>query len=216
MEITWLGLSCFRLRSNDLAIVTDPFPDYDDLRMGEPRAMAVTISHQHTNHNHWEGVDGDPKVLRGPGEYELSGIYITGIMSQAGEGDPASKRNTVYLIEMDGLRLCHLGDVSSSLTNLQVEGLLPVDILFLPVGGGCTVEVPVAREMIHALAPKLVIPMHYRVPGLSSDLKDLDVFLREMGLRALQPQAKLNATSTSLPPEMRVVILEAQGLQDRV
>ena len=215
MEITWLGVSCFRLRSNDLAIITDPFPDFVGLSMGEPRALAVTVSHQHPDHNHWEGVGGDPKILKGPGEYELSGIYITGIMTQAGESDPPGKRNTAYLIEMDGLRLCHLGDVSNSLKSPQVEGLNAVDVLFLPVGGGSTVEVPEAREMIQALDPKVVIPMHYRLPGLSNDLNGLDVFLKEMGLLDAQPQARLNVTNSSLPPEMRVVMLEAQGLRDQ-
>ena len=215
MEITWLGLSCFRLRADDLAIVTDPYPDAIGLRMGGQQALAVTVSHHHPNHTHWEGVGGDPKVLRGPGEYELSGIYVTGIMTPAGEGDPSGKRNTAYVIEMDGLRLCHLGDVSSSLTTRQVEGLTPVDVLFLPVGGVCTVEVPEAREMVQRLDPRVVIPMHYRLPGLSVGLQGLDVFLREMGLRDVQPQARLNVTSSSLPPEMRVVILEAQGLRDQ-
>ena len=213
MEITWLGQSCFRLRSEELAIVTDPFPDSIGLRLGEPRALAVTVSHQHANHSYWEGVAGDPMVLRGPGEYELSGIYVTGIMTPPGEEDPPGKRNTAYLIEMDNLRLCHPGDVSNALATRQVEAFAPVDILFLPVGGVCTVEVPQAIEMLRSLEPRIVIPMHYGLPGLPLGLKGLDIFLREMGLRDVQPQARLNISGTTLPQEMRVVILEAQGLR---
>ena len=213
MEITWLGLSCFRLRSEELAVVTDPFPDSIGLRLGEPRALAVTVSHQHANHSHWEGVAGDPMVLRGPGEYELSGIYVTGIMTPPGEADPPGKRNTAYLIEMDNLRLCHPGDVSNALATRQVEAFTPVDILFLPVGGVCTVDVPQAIEMLRSLEPRIVIPMHYGMPGLPMGLKGLDIFLREMGLRDVQPQARLNISGTTLPQEMRVVILEAQGLR---
>ena len=213
MEITWLGHSCFRLRNEELAIVTDPFPDSIGLRLGEPRALAVTVSHQHANHSYWEGVAGDPMVLKGPGEYELSGIYVTGIMTLPGEGDSPGKRNTAYLIEMDNLRLCHPGDVSNALAARQVEALTPVDILFLPVGGVCTVEVTQAIEMLRSLEPRVVIPMHYGLPGLPVGLKGLDIFLREMGLQDVQPQARLNISSTSLPQELRVVILEAQGLR---
>ena len=114
MEITLLGHSCFRLRSDDLAIITDPFPDSIGLHMGNPSAIAITISHRHPNHAHEGGVAGDPKVLRGPGEYELSGIYITGIMTPRGENDPPDKRNTTYLFEMENIRLCHLGDINNS------------------------------------------------------------------------------------------------------
>ena len=213
MEITWLGHSCFRLRNEELAIVTDPFPDSIGLRLGEPRALAVTVSHQHANHSYWEGVAGDPMILKGPGEYELSGIYVTGMMTLPGEGDSPGKRNTAYLIEMDNLRLCHPGDVSNALAARQVEALTPVDILFLPVGGVCTVEVSQAIEMLRSLEPRVVIPMHYGLPGLPVGLKGLDSFLREMGLQDVQPQARLNISSTSLPQELRVVILEAQGLR---
>ena len=213
MEITWLGHSCFRLRTDDLAIVTDPFPDSSGLSMGAPSAIAVTVSHQHENHNHWPGVSGNPKVMSGPGEYDLSGIYITGTMTPGGEGDPEGKRNSAYLIDMDGLRLCHMGDVSGALATRQVEELTPTDILFLPTGGICTVEVPQAIEMVQALEPKIVIPMHYKLPGLKGDLKTLDIFLREMGLRDVEPQTRLNVTASNLPQEMRVVILEAQGLK---
>ena len=211
MEITWLGHSCFRLRSDDLAVLTDPLPDSIGLHMGETSALAVTVSNQHQNHSYWQGVDGNPKVLRGPGEYELSGIYITGIMSLWSEGDPEDKRNTIYLFEMENLRLCHLGDVSNVLSTGQVEDLTPVDILFVPAGGSCTVEIPQALEMIQRLEPRIVIPMHYGLPGLRVDLGNLDTFLREMGLRDLQPQARLNISASTLPPEMRVVILEPLG-----
>ena len=211
MEIAWLGHSCFRLRTGEMAVITDPFPDSIGLRMGEPEALAVTVSHQHDNHNCWESVGGDPMVLQGPGEYELAGIYITGVMTPRGEGDPETKRNTAYLIEMENLRLCHLGDVSGALSVRQVEQLVPVDVLFLPVGGICTVGIPQALEMVQRLEPKVVMPMHYCLPELRVKLGGMDGFVREMGLRDVQPQARINISGSSLPQEMRVVILEAQG-----
>ena len=216
MEITWLGHSCFRLRSDQLAIITDPFPDSIGLQMGEQQALAVTVSHHHAHHGHGEGVGGDPKLIRGPGEYELSGIYITGMMTPRGEEDPPEKRNTVYLIEMEHLRLCHLGDISGVLSSRQVEELKPLDILFLPVGGVCTLGISRAMEIVQNLGPRVVIPMHYSLPGLRVELMGLDLFLKEMGLREVQPQARLNVTTSTLPQEMRMVILEAQGVRVQV
>ena len=211
MEIIWMGHSCFRLRTGDLAMITDPFPDSIGLQMGEQNVLAVTVSHEHENHSYADGLGGNPKVLKGPGEYELSGIYITGIMTQPGEGDPEGKRNTACLIEIENLRLCHLGDVSNVLTTRQTEELTPVDVLFLPVGGICTVETPQAMEIMQNLNPKVVIPMHYALPGLRVELNSLDNFLRAMGLRDAKTQARLNLTTSSLPQETQVVILEAQG-----
>ena len=213
MEITWLGHSCFRLRADNLVVITDPFPDSIGLRMGEPQALAVTISHQHDNHSHWEGVAGSPKVVRGAGEYELSGIYITGIMTPRGERDPSNKRNSAYLIEMENLKLCHLGDTASVLSTRQIEDVAPVDVLFLPAGGTCTLEIPQAIEMVQNLEPKVLIPMHYHVPDLRVELGSIDVLLREMGLRDVQPQARLNVTTSNLPQEMRLVVLEPRGLK---
>ena len=214
VEITWLGHSCFLLRADELALITDPFPDTIGLHMGQPEANAVTVSHQHDSHSCWHGVGGSPRVLRGPGEYELSGTYITGIMTPMAEGDPESKRNTAFLIEMENIRLCHLGDVSGVLSTRQVEELTPVDILFLPVGGICTVEVSQAIEILQSLEPRVIIPMHYGLPGLQVELKSLDIFLREMALRDVQTQPRLNISSSSLPQELRVVVLDPLGARD--
>lgn len=211
MEIIWLGHACFRLRTNDLVVVTDPFPDSIGLQMGSVRGLAVTVSHQHDNHNHWQGVEGNPRVLSGPGEYEMSGIYVTGVMTPRSTNDPEDKRNTAYLIEMESLRLCHLGGISSTLSTRQIEELAPVDILFVPSGGVRTIEVPQAIQLMQSLEPKVVIPMLYGLPDLTVGLGGLDALLREMGLRDVQPQARLNISASSLPQEMQVVVLQPQG-----
>ena len=209
MDITWLGHSSFRLRSGDVSIITDPYAGSLGLDMGPQQANAVTVSHDHPHHAHWQGISGDPKILNGPGEYEMSGVYITGVMTPPGETDPPGKRNTAYLIEIERVRLCHLGDVSSTLTSRQAEELTPMDVLFLPVGGLCTISTSQAAVMIHALNPKIVVPMHYTIPGVEpSGLSDLEPFLREMSLREVQPQNRLNVTATNLPAELRVVVLE--------
>ncbi len=209
MDITWLGHSCFRLRSGDVSIITDPYSSSLGLDMGSQQADAVTVSHDHPHHAYSQGISGNPRVLSGPGEYELSGVYITGVMTPPGETDPGGKRNTAYLIEMERVRLCHLGNVSSTLTSRQAEELTPMDVLFLPVGGGSTISTSQAAVMIHALEPRIVVPMHYSIPGMeSSTQSDLEPFMREMSLRETQPQNRLNVTATNLPAELRVAVLE--------
>ena len=211
MDLAWLGHSCFRLRTGGSVILTDPFPDGVGLSIGDVKALAVTVSHQHANHSNWKGVDGDPKVLDGPGEYELSGVYVTGVMTPSGDGDPPDKRNTAYLFEMENVRLCHLGDVSNALATRQVEALSPVDVLMVPAGGDGAVSASQAVEIVRHLEPRIVVPMHYTPQGHPGPLGDGAAFLRELGLRAGEPQARLNVTATSLPPEMRVVLLEPQA-----
>ncbi len=214
MDVTWMGHSCFRLRSEQAMLVTDPYdPDTLGLGMGDVSANTVTISHEHPHHNSVARVGGDFKVFRGPGEYEYMGALVKGIMTSRGPGDPPEKRNTAYHFEVEGVRLAHLGDVNSPLTPNQVEELTPVDVVFLPVGGVCTVEVARVSEMVRALGPRVVVPMHYALPGLVVQLGALDVFLREMGAGEVEPQARLSVTPNNLPPELRVVVLNAQGLR---
>ena len=161
-----MGHSCFRIRSDETSIITDPYPPSIGLELREPAPTLATFSHRHPNHSCREALAGDPRVLDGPGEYELSGIYVTGVMTPKSAGDPPSKRNTAYLFEIERLRVCHLGDVSARLTPRQVQELSPLDILLIPVGGGCTIDAPGAAEMVRALGPRVVVPMHYRLPGL--------------------------------------------------
>mgnify|MGYP001237969358 CR=1 FL=1 len=214
MEITWLGHSCFRLRLDELSVITDPFPDSIGIQMGNVSAIAVTVSNTHPNHSYWSGVEGTDKVLDGPGEYELSGVYVRGIMTPQNEGDPLDQRNTAYMVEMEGLSLCHLGDIKAPLTTRQAEQLKPVDVLFLPVGSGeCTLELSQAIQLMHVLSPKLIFPMHYGLPGLQAQVGDLEPFIKEMAIQDIQAIPRINVTASSLPAEPRVVLLQAQGVQ---
>jgi len=212
LDISWLGHSCFRFRSDELTIMTDPFPESIGLQLREERPIVATLSHQHVNHSYIEGLGGDPRVLKGPGEYEMAGVYITAVMTPGGQNDPPDKRNTAYLFEIENLRICHLGDVSNVLSTRQIEELSPLDILLAPVGGVCTVEVPRIIEMMRALGPRVMIPMHYKVPGLQVELNPVDDFLRHMGLRDVQSQPRLTISSTSLPAELRVAVLDPLGV----
>ena len=135
-------------------------------------------------------------------------------MAPRNESDGLDQRNTAYVVEMEGLSVCHLGDIKNPLTARQAEQLKPVDILFLPVGSGeCTLELSQTIQLMHTLSPKLIFPMHYNLQGLQSGLGDLEPFVKEMALQDIQAIPKMNVTASSLPAEPRVVILQAQGVQ---
>ena len=132
MEIIWLGHACFRLRSDDLVVVTDPFPGSLGLRPETRPATVVTVSNSHPNHNNRLEVGGSPKIFDSPGEYEYSGIAARGVMTTLQEGQPQRERNVAYSIVMDNVNVCHLGDITMPLTTRQAEELQPVDVLLAP------------------------------------------------------------------------------------
>lgn len=213
MDIIWLGHACFRLRAGDTAVVTDPYPEGLGLPIGRPQARIVTVSYRHPNHSHTASVAGDPYVVPGPGEYELQGVHVRGLRTPPGPNDPPDKRNTAYVIDMDGVMVCHLGDLGRPLPQSLIEELGTVNVLLVPAGGTCTLSAREAAEVVSAVAPRLVIPMHYALPGLRVELGSLEPFLKELGIKPAEPQPRLQVTPNNLPAEMRVVLLEPQGLR---
>lgn len=209
MEIVWLGHSCFRLKGKGVALVTDPFDKTIGYPMGKPAGDIVTVSHQHPGHNFVAGVAGKPRVVKGPGEYEISGVSITGIRTfHDSEKGQRLGANVVYLIEMEELRICHLGDLGHVPTAEQVEQIDGVDVLLIPVGGVTTINAEQAAEVIRLVEPKLTIPMHYQTDVARPDLQPLGRFLKEIGLaESPPPQPKLVVSKSSFPPG-NLVILE--------
>lgn len=215
MEITWLGHSCFRLRGRDAAVVTDPCSKDTGYNISRPAADIVTVSHDHPAHSNVSGVAGTPKVVRGPGEFEIADVLIVGI-STYHDSEKGAKlgKNTAYVFEMDDLRICHLGDLGHVPTSEQAEELSGVDILLTPVGGGTTINAAAAVETVSLLEPKLVIPMHYKTPATKDgELEPLDRFLKEMGAKTAneERQPKLSVTRSTLPEETKVMVLEYRG-----
>jgi L-ascorbate metabolism protein UlaG (beta-lactamase superfamily) len=209
MDINWLGHSCFRIKSRNATIVTDPYPPDLGYSLGKPSADIITVSHPHPGHSYTDGVTGDPRQVKGPGEYEISGVMIIGIATFH-DNDKGAKRgkNTVYLMEVDGVSVCHLGDLGHALTADQVEQIEEADVLLLPVGGVHTIGAAVAAEVVRQLEPKVVVPMHYRTDTLNRGLATVDGFLKEMGLKESISQPKLTLTRTSLPLTTQVVVLD--------
>lgn len=209
MEITWLGHSCFKIRGKQTTIITDPYSPDLGYSLGKLNASIVTVSHQHPGHSFTAGVGGDPRAITGPGEYEISNVLVIGVATFHDE-DRGKIRggNTAYLIEIDEISVCHLGDLGHVLTDEQVEELGNVDVLLVPVGGVSTIDSQVAAEIVRQLEPKAVIPMHYKTPALSRKLEPVEAFLKEMGADNITPQAKLSLTKSSLPISTQVFLLE--------
>jgi len=209
MEISWLGHSCFRIRGRQATVITDPYSPELGYSLGKPTARIVTVSHQHPGHSYVQGVGGEPRLVRGSGEYEISGVLIIGIATFH-DADKGGKRgkNTVYLMEVDEVSVCHLGDLGHVLTNEQAEQVDNVDVLLLPVGGVSTIDAPMAAEVVRQLEPKAVVPMHYRTEALKRELAPVERFLKEMGLKEVTSEPKLSFTKASLPVSTQVFLLD--------
>ena len=217
MEITWFGHSCFRLMERGLAsVVTDPYDDslgYPPLRL---KADIVTVSHPAPGHGHLEAVKGERRALTGPGEYEIGGVFITGIPTHR-DGDKKkgktgdAKTNTIYVFDYDGFTVCHLGDLDHVPTQAQIEALGAVDVALVPVGGGGGLNAAQAAEVISLIEPSLVVPMHYRTNNGSGSLDPVSKFLKEMGLSSPKTEPLLKVSKSGLPDETHVVLLEAKA-----
>jgi len=208
MEVTWLGHSCFRIKGKEVTLVTDPFAEslgYPPVKLS---ANIVTLSHAHPGHSYATGVEGSPKVLSRPGEYEVRGVFITGMSTfhDLEKGESRGK-NIIYLMEMDDVRLCHLGDLGHLPSPRQIEDLGNVEVLFVPVGGISTIDAKMAAEVVRFLNPKIIIPMHYGNEVVTW-LEPLNRFIKEMGLGDIIPQPKLFISHSSLPLETQVVALD--------
>ncbi|TEU18978.1 MAG: lactamase [Dehalococcoidia bacterium] len=208
MEINWLGHSCFLIRGKEKTIIADPYHPDLGYRLGEPEADIVTVSHFHPGHSYIAGVANEPKLIKSPGEYEIGGTFITGVATfhDNRKGDLRGK-NTIYIIEMDGITLCHLGDLGHPLDPHLIEEIGDIDILFLPVGEVSTMPIDTAVEIVRQLEPHIIIPMHYKTEAFTGDLSPVDKFLDKMRIRELEARPKLSITSSSLPSSTQTIVL---------
>lgn len=210
MEITWYGHSCFRLTERGMAsVVTDPYDHrsigYDALKL---KADIVTVSHGAPGHNFVTAVKTQHHLITGPGEYEIGGVFITGVQTNGfKKRDPNEARNTLYVFDYDGLTIAHLGDINHVPNQTDIEALGDVNIALVPVGGGGGLNAAKAVEMISLLEPGIVIPMHFGTTSSNIKLAPVSKFLKEMGLGSIEPQPSLKITKSSVPEETKVVVL---------
>lgn len=212
MEIFWYGHSCFRITERGrTSVVCDPY-DHEKVGYGSLKLKAdiVTISNTSPGHSFLKAVKGDPFVIDGPGEYEIGGIFITGLRTNHRlKKDLSLPGNTLYLINYDGINIVHLGNMVQVPTQTEVEDLGPVHIALVPVGGNASLNASKASEAISLFEPNIVIPMHYATPDSLIKSDPIAKFLKEMGLSSVEtvPSFKASAVS-SLPEETQVVILD--------
>ncbi len=216
MEISYLGHSSFRLSGKSVKLIMDPFdPEKVGLKFPKTQADIVTISHSHFDHNRVDLVEDVRKVVDGPGEYEIGGVSIIGLDSFHDNKKGAEKgKNTIYVIEMDGVKLLHLGDLGHSLIEAQKSEIGDIDVMFIPVGGEYTIGPKEAFEIVKSISPHVVIPMHYKTPGIKEDefgkLQSVDDFLTLSGL-TVEKLTKLNVKEGMFTPdEIKIVVLDAK------
>lgn len=214
MEITWYGLSCFRLREKGMTVVCDPYDKkITGLNLPRLKANIVTISHERPGHNAVSAVAGEPKIFSGPGDYEVGGVLITGLTTfhKAGNGEPP-EHNVAYFFNFNGFTVGHLGDLGQMPQQRQVEDLGEIDVLLVPVSGQNTLDASRMTEVVSLLEPRLVVPMHYLHSGLGDvigeTLEPVDKFLKELGISDPETVPSLKVTKSSLPEETQVILLE--------
>ena len=214
MHIIWHGQSFFQIQTSlnkgeQTTLAIDPFDESTGLKPPSFQADVLLITHDHADHNNKKAIKGTPFLIEGPGEYEVKEIAIQGIPSFHDE-EEGKKRgaNTIYLIEMEEMKVCHLGDFGQKeLTEDQLEQIGDIDVLMVPVGGEFTLDAKGAAHVISQIEPKIVIPMHYAIPKLKIKLDEVDKFLKEIGKKSVVPQPKLLIKKKDLPLETQVVVL---------
>ena len=180
MKIQWLGHSSFKLEeSTGTSIVTDPFEEsVVGFAMPKVSANAVTISHKHSDHNLVSKVGGNPIVIDELGGFEVEGIHIQSFQSYH-DHHMGTKRgdNLIFKFRMDGVEVCHLGDIGEECNIRVVETIMPVNILLIPVGGKYTIDAVEAKEYVDKIMPDIVIPMHYRTKDSIMEIDKVSDFI---------------------------------------
>lgn len=215
MKIAWYGQSCFRLiiKTNGAEKITlfiDPFDKETGLTPPRGSADIIICSHSHHDHNNIKSLSGNPFIIEGPGEYDVKKVYIKGVYSFHDDKKGEERGiNTVSVIEAEELKICHLGDLGQKeLSDIQLEKIGEVDVLMIPVGGNFTIDGSEAVKIINQIEPKVVIPMHYKIDGLSMKLDGLDKFLKEIGIEK-ETTEELNIQKKDLTEEkMKVVVMK--------
>ncbi|MBP5242781.1 MAG: MBL fold metallo-hydrolase [Clostridia bacterium] len=178
MKIEYLGHSCFLLTSDGgTSVLTDPY-GYIGYSLPRVTATAVTVSHGHYDHNNVADVSGFPQVLDKAEAYAVKDVSVRGIFSFHDEKAGALRGgNIIFKYKIDGINVCHLGDLGEPCTAELIQKILPVDVLFIPVGGRYTIDGKQAIEYVKSINPAVVIPMHYHTKGLRVDVAGAEAFL---------------------------------------
>ena len=216
MNINWYGQSCFQISStrgkdNHVSIVIDPFDESTGLIVPKLQADIVLVTHEHSDHNNIKAVSGEPFIIEGPGEYDIKGSFIQGI-SGYHDNTQGSQRGsiTIYTIEAEGMRICHLSDLGQKeLSSSQLDKIGDIDILMIPIGGIYTIDAADAVKIMAQIEPRVIIPMHYKIPKLKIKLDDIDKFLKNLGIKKPESLPKLSIKKKDISTEeAKIIILQ--------
>ncbi len=209
MKLTWLGHACFKMEHGDgTSIITDPFDSSVGYTVPKESGDIVTCSHDHFDHNYTDAVQGNPAVIDEPGDFNLKGIRIKGISSFHDDANGAKRgKNIIYVYSIDGLKVCHLGDLGHALTREHVAQIGKIDVLLIPVGGTFTIDASGAMRTIDMLNPAVTIPMHYKTPVLSFSLDTVDKFLSLAGEYQEVDNNSIEITKNNMGKLSRVLVL---------
>lgn len=212
MDMTWLGHACFRMRGREGIVLTDPPDPKSGHAIPRTEAGLVTMSHEHAGHASLRSVAGEPVVLRGPGEYEVHDMLVTGIGSFHDDEKGAERgRNTVFAIRLDDLVICHLGDLGHALSAVDLEKLGDIDIALVPISGpDVNLSAARAAEVVHQLEPNVVVPMSFDPDDKKKDTPYARL-LHELGVKELEFVSKLSVTRSTLPENLQVVALDSRA-----
>lgn len=216
MQIIWHGQSCFEItiknkENGETTVVIDPFAEEPGLKLPKLTADILLVSHNHFDHNNVKAVSGEYFLIDSAGEYEIKDVFVQGIKAwHDNQGGKERGEVMIYKIEAEGIKACHLSDLGQKeLTSEQLEQIGDIDVLFLPVGGKYTIDAKDAGEIVSQIEPRIVIPMHYKLPNQKTDIDGVDRFLKVMGEEAVQPEKKLKITAKNLPAEeTKIIVLE--------
>jgi L-ascorbate metabolism protein UlaG (beta-lactamase superfamily) len=215
MNIQYYGHSCFKIVTkpagrgqDDVTIFMDPFDKSFGLRPPQGSADLVMVSHDHHDHNNIEALKGEPAVIDIPGEYSVKGINIVGLRSYHDNKNGEERgQNTIFILETEDMRICHLGDLGHDLDEKQMEKINGLDILMIPIGGKYTIDGKKAVDIVKKIEPKVVIPIHYKINGSTMDVDDEKKFCAEMGNCPKEKVTKINLKKKDLEEKNMEVIL---------
>ncbi len=212
MKIKWLGHASFLITSQDgLTIITDPYAPAENLTYDpiSEAADIATVSHGHGDHANVAAVGGNPEVVRTPGQHQVKGIAINGVPTYHDDQSGSQRgANVIFRLNVDGVNVCHLGDLGHPISQAQADEIGEVDVLLIPVGGFFTIDAAVATQVANLIEPRVTIPMHFRNPKCSFPIADVEPFLADKQNVKRLDSSEVEFQKESLPTDTEITVLK--------
>jgi L-ascorbate metabolism protein UlaG (beta-lactamase superfamily) len=211
MRIKWLGHACFVIESNQgIKVLTDPYKVEKNIKYTtiDEEADIILVSHDHWDHNNTSVVKGDPVIINKSGKKKIKGISITGVSSYHDNSMGRDRGpNTIYTISIEGMNVCHLGDLGHILNQDQINEIGSVDILLIPVGGTYTIDSSEATIVCGQLKPRIVIPMHFRNEKCEFPVDDVTPFIKDKKAVERTNSSEITIEQSDFKDDTRIIVL---------